>query len=415
MKHKIIYIILIAIIILSLIPISSCGIANTLTDDAGDLLLRDEEESPPEIILQSPTTEPMTASPFAYIPGGIKIGGKSIIEGVYFDGDNYNEYGDTGVLYTARPEMEEMGGPQTECNNDIFVGNVAWTMPGEWVQYTIDVKETGRYNIAAYLASDAYIAYSPDNIIEVSYDAISIGIAHYIESNGWQEYGLYPVGSVDMTEGVHIIKVEFLNGNINLAALEITPFDFQMETVPEPEPEPTIPQEQPIPPDPEATLRTVYIPGEIKLGGGTSIIEGVYFDSYNYTEYGIEGEYAYAVRHEMEEARGPQTEFGESGFAGNIGWTMPGEWVQYTIDVEEAGSYSFAAYLASGMDIAGNIEVSYDGMVIGRTNSQDTNGWQAYGLYPVGDAYMTEGIHIIKTEFFDGNTNLAAIEVTRLQ
>ena len=90
--------------------------------------------------------------------------------------------------------------------------------------------------------------------------------------------------------------------------------------------------------------------------------------------------------------------------------------MQYTISVEKTGRYNFAAYLASGIsNYPGNIEVSCDGIVIGRTYSEDWNGWREYDLYPVGDIDMTEGVHIIKVDFFDGNTNLAALEVTLME
>ena len=180
-------------------------------------------------------------------------------------------------------------------------------------------------------------------------------------------------------------------------------------------PEIIIPEPTTEPPEPMTASPAAYIPGGIKIGDGNSIIEGVYFNGDNFNEVGA-NEYAnYACRPEMEEAGGPQTEIGESGFAGNIGWTEPGEWVQYTINVEKSGNYSIAAYLASGINAEegnGNIEVSCDGTVIGRTYSEDANGWQEYDWYPVGDLYMTAEAHIIKVEFFDGKTNLAALEVT---
>jgi len=127
MKHKIIYII-IAIIILSII--SGCGVQNI--DSALDGLEGSQEQNeeftdePYLNLAQEPTPEPMTASPAAYIEGGIKIGGdKSIIEGVYFDSDYYEEYGSEEYFaYLARPEMEEVGGPQTEIDESGFSGNI---------------------------------------------------------------------------------------------------------------------------------------------------------------------------------------------------------------------------------------------------------------------------------------------------
>ena len=231
MKFKIIcFIVFIAI---ALTAISGCGMANTLTDDAGELQLRDdkddenEEESPTEIIIPepTPTTELMTASPFAYIPGGIKIGnGNSIIEGVYFNGDNFNEAGAEYANYECRPEMEEAGGPQTEFGESGFAGNIGWTEPGEWVQYTIAVEKSGNYSFKAYLASGINDEVGNGNI-EVSCDGTVIGRTYSEDANGWQEYDWYPVGDLYMTAEAHIIKVEFFDGKTNLAALEVTLID----------------------------------------------------------------------------------------------------------------------------------------------------------------------------------------------
>ena len=148
----------------------------------------------------------------------------------------------------------------------------------------------------------------------------------------------------------------------------------------------------------------------------TFIIEAVHFDSGSYKEYGVSGEASYDLRPN----ESVQTEFGESGFLGNIGWTRAGELVRYTIDVEVPGTYNLRAYLASGAEIAGNIEVYQDyetiGMseIIGITKSNDNRGWQVYEWWNVGERYFREGTAIITVVFYDGNTNLAALEFTRI-
>jgi len=421
----------------ALTAISGCGVVQkSLT--AADLASQNEEatidKSVSEYIPDHPdtepktteeNTEPITASPSAYIPGGIKIGdGTSIIEAVYFDSDHYNELTGGGE-YTARPEMEEAGGPQTQCYSDIFAGNIGWTAPGEWVQYTIDVEKTGTYHFAAYLASD--IAVSAAGNIEVSYDGTVIGRTYSEDTNGWQNYSSYPVGEINMTAGVHIIKVDFFDGNTNLAALEVTMLSADLESAPEytesAETTEIIETAQESPLDmtqesaePMTASPAAYIPGGIKIGDRTSIIEGVYFDGDNYNENSGADNGLYDARPEMKEAGGPQTELNDSGFAGNLAWTNTGEWVQYTIDVEKTGTYNFAAYLASAFVLPeNNIEVSYDGVVIGRTYNDDNNGWQVYGLYPIGDVDMTAGVHIIKVEIIEGQPNLAALEVTLIE
>jgi hypothetical protein len=160
-----------------------------------------------------------------------------------------------------------------------------------------------------------------------------------------------------------------------------------------------------------------FIDGGIRISGERSYIEAVHFDGGEGNFLDFSGSGAYHLRPEFEAGNsGPQTEFGDSGFEGNIGWTESGEWVQYTVQVEQDGRYKFEAYLASGASGgAGNIELSYNDTVIGSTNSADTWGWQDYDWYTAGEADMAAGTHVIKAEFLDGRTNLAAIRVTRIE
>ena len=150
-------------------------------------------------------------------------------------------------------------------------------------------------------------------------------------------------------------------------------------------------------------------PKEFKLGTNKTIIPAIDFDSGKYYESnGADG------NHECRPEEEVQTEVGESEFGGNIGWTAAGEWVQYTVNVQRDGVYRFDAWLASAATSAGNIEISVGDKIIGQTKSSDTDGWQAYSLYPVGDIALTNGATIIKVEFIDGNTNLGALEITRV-
>lgn len=137
-----------------------------------------------------------------------------------------------------------------------------------------------------------------------------------------------------------------------------------------------------------------------------SYIEATDFDTEPYYETNpAEGEPG-VREHEI------QTEVGSSGYKGNISYTAASEWVQYTINVAADGNYKFDAYLASGAATAGNITLLYDDTEIGITKSEDVLGWDKYEWYEVGNIDMTAGTHVIRLDFVDGNTNIAAIRVT---
>lgn len=166
------------------------------------------------ILLFSALTIDAAAAPYK----NFKIGaGKNIIEAEDFDTEDFYDTGNDGS-YAYRPD-----GAQTEnCGNytrddapeDNY--NIGWTADGEWVQYTVNVEKAGVYKFDAWLASEP-----ASGGIEIFYDNKSVGSAYAEESFGWQDWGLYPAGQIEMSEGKHIIKVG-LTVSVNLDAVVIT-------------------------------------------------------------------------------------------------------------------------------------------------------------------------------------------------
>ena len=154
---------------------------------------------------------PAIAAPYETI--NIKAGDNTI-EAVHFDTDDYSDDGASDAKYEARPEMEDAGGPQTEIGSSGYEGNVGWTNGGEWVQYTVNFESAGKATFSAEVASGNDVG-----LIDIYIDDALIGQASSDGSTDWQDWLTSDIGSVDVTAGTHVIKVEFVNGNINLAAL----------------------------------------------------------------------------------------------------------------------------------------------------------------------------------------------------
>ena len=67
----------------------------------------------------------------------------------------------------------------------------------------------------------------------------------------------------------------------------------------------------------------------------------------------------------------------ENGF--NIGWTQPGEWLNYTVDVATPGEYTIRSRVARGFAGAGAFHVEVDGVdVTGTISVESTGGWQSW-------------------------------------
>jgi len=170
-----------------------------------------------------PRTTPMYMQPDLVIRGS-----KSIIRATDFDsGVNGFEF-DAGGANTIRPDETV----NTEEGASAFGGNIGWISAGDWVQYTVNVASDGKYKFDAWLASGT------DNPggVKVSVGDTEVGTSPNAVNLGgdtpWQAYDLYEVGVIDLTAGEHVIRVEFPDGGLNFAALEITPY---VESVPETE------------------------------------------------------------------------------------------------------------------------------------------------------------------------------------
>ena len=163
----------------------------------------------------------MPGGPFeneaAWTPKNFKIGAaNTIITAVDFDPDNFEEHGAEYARYTVRPEMEAIGGPQTEVGHSGFGDNICCIDAGEWVQYTVEVTAAGTYGFSAWLASD-YLGNSGN--IEVYVDDVFVG-ASADSASGY--YELYPVsGNIDLPIGTHIIKTVFPKSGVTFSALEV--------------------------------------------------------------------------------------------------------------------------------------------------------------------------------------------------
>lgn len=107
------------------------------------------------------------------------------------------------------------------------------------------------------------------------------------------------------------------------------------------------------------------------------------------------------------------TEIGGSDFGGNIGWIAKGDWVQYTVYVEQDGIYRIQAWLASDADPTGAVKLYYNDQEVGTSEKSAKEGWQEYSLYFIADVEMAAGKCVLKTEF-TGGLNISALEIIPL-
>jgi len=99
-----------------------------------------------------------------------------------------------------------------------------------------------------------------------------------------------------------------------------------------------------------------------------------------------------------------------------VGFTVSGEWLEYTIDVQEDGWYTVAfnvAQYALESNALGKLKLSIDDADwMPAKDMMYTSGWGDYQTIDYSSAlYLTKGIHLLKLDFVVGNVNVNYIDI----
>lgn len=101
----------------------------------------------------------------------------------------------------------------------------------------------------------------------------------------------------------------------------------------------------------------------------------------------------------------------EGGY--NLSWIADGEWLEYTVNVTEAGTYTFTTRAASLTD-GGSFHFEVDGKPIGGTQTVPvTEDWQVYTDIVLADIELTKGEHTFKYVSESAGYNLDKIVVAK--
>lgn len=86
---------------------------------------------------------------------------------------------------------------------------------------------------------------------------------------------------------------------------------------------------------------------------------------------------------------------GDTGGGFNVGWTVASEWLNYTVNVAQAGNYTLQVRVAS-QGAGGSFHFNVDGAVATSTLSvPDTGGWQNWRTLSTG-INLSAGTHVIQ-------------------
>lgn len=101
----------------------------------------------------------------------------------------------------------------SEGDNTVSPGggyNVGWTKDGNWLRYTVDIKQAGKYKV------DLRIAGGGGGIIYLTVDDVKVSDEIPIQgTGGWQNWQS-AFGTADLPAGKHLMKVVIKKANLNL-------------------------------------------------------------------------------------------------------------------------------------------------------------------------------------------------------
>src|SRR6188768_881998 len=214
---------------------------------------------------------------------------------------------------------------QTVSDNGVTCG-VAYTKPGEWLEYSLQIATAGKFDFVSRLAGNA-----TGKTIRLLIDGVAVSGSQSVPSAGWTAFADRAVNDVSLSAGSHTLRVQFETGDTNLNYVDVTP-----GTV-------TLPQRI----EAENYQRAFESTPTANSGTGCNRGDGVDMGS-------------------------------TSDNAGGclIGWATANEWLEYDVTVPQSGLFDVTARVAAA--VAGRtLQINVDGVSIGTLTAPNT-GYSAF-------------------------------------
>jgi len=100
--------------------------------------------------------------------------------------------------------------------------NLGWTRPGEWLIYTVDIKEAGTYRIDMLVACQG-----PGGTFRLEFNGVDrTGPITVPDTGGWQYLRPFSHGGVKLVAGRQVMKVVMATGGVSGSIGDIDYFKF---------------------------------------------------------------------------------------------------------------------------------------------------------------------------------------------
>jgi subtilisin family serine protease len=251
------------------------------------------------------------------------------------------------------------GPVDAETTSDAFGGacNVGWTGPGEWLEYDVRAESEQRFDITVRVASA-----SAGASFHVELDGVNVSGPLAGTTGGWQTWQNRVVPNVRVTPGRHVLKLVWDVGgtNVNYIDVRVSP-----------------------PPG-------VRLPAKIEAES--------YIDSFDTTAGNSGGACTRPAPDNVDKETTTDV-----GGGCNVGWTAPGEWLDYEIYNPVPRSFNITARLASA-SVDKRVRLELDGSSLGVLTAP-SGGSQAFQDRTLANVALPAGSHVLRVFFETGALN----------
>ena len=267
--------------------------------------------------------------------------------------ESYSNYhdtssGNTGGSNTA--SCNEGLGTDVDIHSEGNICAVGWVNTGEWLDYIIDVPQAGEYEVSFRYSNGN----SSPGTVEVRTQSGSTVETSTALSNtgGWGNYQTYSENSqrVTLAKGIQTIRMYVLNEGFNLDYFDLKA-EFDGDSAGDESGDNEI-----VSSASSESSSSVVSSSSSSVGSSSSIAQ-----SNTASGFKVQAEdYTNASDTTPENKSNPNNACvyrgfgvdvsgtGDSGGGCHVGWTSNGEWLDYVIDVQQAGQYKLTYRYASG-------------------------------------------------------------------
>ncbi|MDQ7734296.1 carbohydrate-binding protein [Halomonas sp. SpR1] len=307
------------------------------------------------------------------------------------DAVNYDE-GGQNVAYNDA-EADQIGSDFRPGDGVDIVGDgdaIGWVDEGEWVEYTLNIQQAGVYDLSFLSAlgdsSGAQRSITAtftkgDGTPYASIDPVVIS-----PTGGWGNFQPTDATQVALETGEQVLRLTFNGGSQDLASFSLARDGQQA----------------------------------FNAGGTPWLVdadEGLTLNAALFDEGGQEVAYNDADAVQIGSDFRPDEGVDIVGQGEAIGWVDEGEWVEYTINVEQAGSHTLSFVTSSpnnGRTISAAVE--QDGVFYEQSAPASVPNSGAWGTYLDGPSLtldLEEGVQVLRLTFNGGSQDLASFQISR--